>query len=369
VARPECPDPSVPVHIHPTPPAFAALRNDWDRLAVRTPSPFLTHEWLSAWWRSFGRGRLCAVTLRDPSGALLAGALLHRRAPGGIAAAANVYSDDWDGVAADDEQRRELWRAVAGLSAPVLTLTHLRETGPSARAAREALTRAGWRVHVAAGPESPYLELPDSFDALLGSRSRNLRSQLGRRQRALERRGRLAFRTTTGGPGLERDLDAFVRVEASGWKTRERSAIASNPRTERLYREFARAAAERGWLRLHLLELDGVAVAADLNFVIGSSAFLVKTGFEESYADASPGLVLRGEVLRASIEEGLRDYDFLGGPDGYKLRWTSTIRRRVTVRGFRGAAGVPPEAYRRALRPALKRRRDKLRARIERIRG
>jgi CelD/BcsL family acetyltransferase involved in cellulose biosynthesis len=184
--------------------------------------------------------------------------------------------------------------------------------------------------------------------------SRNLRSQLGRRRRALEREGSLGFRTAVGGDEeLERDLAAFFRVESSGWKSGTGTAILSDPRTERLYTDFTRAAAAAGWLRLHLLELDGVPVAADLNCVFAGGMFLVKTGFDKRYGQFSPGLVLRGEVLRAAVQEGCRFYDFLGGPDGYKLRWTTELRPRMAIRAYRGAVR-PLALYHARLRPVLK---------------
>ena len=107
----------------------------------------------------------------------------------------------------------------------------------------------------------------------------------------------MAFRVTVGGPDLERDLNAFLHVEASGWKARRGTAIVANPRTDRLYRSFATRAAARGQLRL--------ALPRDLGCVVGDTGFLLKTGFDESYARLSPGLMLRGEVLRTCVEEGL----------------------------------------------------------------
>jgi CelD/BcsL family acetyltransferase involved in cellulose biosynthesis len=229
------------------------------------------------------------------------------------------------------------------------------------RLAREVLRPAGYRVVAEHGPESPYLSLPATYDELLASKSGNFRSQLGRRRRGLEREGELVFRTTRGGERLAGDLDTLFRVEGAGWKSAGGTAILSDPRTQRLYRTFAEVAAERGWLRLHLLELDGRAIAADYSCVFAGGEFLLKTGFDEEWGRLSPGLVLRGEVLRQAIEEGLGYYDFLGGPDHYKLRWTEELRVRVTLRAFRGLRGLGPFLYRSRIRPALKAARSRLR--------
>jgi CelD/BcsL family acetyltransferase involved in cellulose biosynthesis len=326
---------------------------DWNLLAELAGSPFLTAEWLTAWWGAFGSGRLTWLLLRDRHGSLRAGACCRRLTGGRLAAAANEHTGDWDAVATDEQAREALWRVVAGLGAGAVDLAAIRSR-PSRQQAARALSAAGYRTVEVTGVRSPYLELPGTWEELLASVSRNLRSQLGRRRRGLEREGRLRFRTSAAtGEELERDLAAFLRVEASGWKSGSGTAILSDPRTTRLYTQFAKAAAAAGWLRLHLLELDGVPVAADLNCRFAGGSFLIKTGYDERYAAFSPGLVLRGEVLRSAIEEGADFYDFLGGPDSYKLRWTAELRPRVAVKAYRGV-WRPLATYHARLRPLLK---------------
>ena len=333
-----------------------AFADEWNPLAVSSGSPFVTAEWLSAWWRAFGPGTSCLL-LRDDHGRLRAGAC-YRRLPGGrIHAAADVHSSEWDVVAADSEAGEAMWAELAGLGAGYLRLKGLRDTPSCAGRARRVLERDGYEVAEIDATPGPCLDLPDSWDQLAASVSRNLRSQLGRRRRGLEQRGELTLRTTPGGPRLDEDLDAFLRLEGSGWKARSGTAIVSDGRTARLYREFARGAAAAGWLRLYLLELDGTAIAADFDCRFAGGTFLLKTGFDEAMGQLSPGLVLRGDVLRASIEEGSRFFDFLGGPDSYKVRWGGGTRKRVTLAAYRGP-WKSVVVYRRRLRPILKAGRD-----------
>jgi CelD/BcsL family acetyltransferase involved in cellulose biosynthesis len=345
------------VVVHRGAQAFEALRDEWDALAeADAPSPYTTHAWLSAYLAAFGDGdRVVCPAIHAADGALLAAACLLTDGLGGLVAATNDHSGDWGTVAADDAARRELWSALAGRHSRWLVLSHLVTSGPCLPVARAALSAEGYRIVPALGNRSPYLVLPATFDELLMTGSRNLRSQVARRGRQLEREGRLELRTETGGDRLDRDLAAFFEVEASGWKARRGTAIRDSGATEDVYRRFAHNAAARGWLRLHLLELDGRLVAGDLGCAIGGIGFLVKTGFDEDLARLSPGLVLRARVLAASIDEGLRGYDFLGPDDAYKLRWTSTVRPRVTLRAFRGPAAVPATVWWRGMRPALKR--------------
>ncbi len=339
-------------------PELGPLAADWDELARGAGTPFMTYAWLSAWWSAFGQGAPIWIVLQDADGSLRAGAFLHRRR-GGLAAAANIHSGDWNGLARDEEARAELWAAVAGMGASRIHLRAMPARAQGTRSACEALEQAGYWLVCVPGPRCPWLALPNSWEELLGSLSSGMRAQVRRRQRQLERQGSLSFRVVTGGPTLDNDLDRFLRLEASGWKGRSGTAILSERSTERLYREFAHAAAREGWLRLNLLELDGTLIAGNYDCTFAQAGYLLKTTFSEPHGRLSPGLVLLSEVLQAGIEEGIRGYDFLGDADSYKTHWTSEVRPRVQVFAYRGLAR-PGYLYRKTLRPMLKTARARL---------
>lgn len=332
---------------------FDAVAAEWDALALPGGTPFLTHAWLSCWWDAFAPDDGTCLLVRGPDGALQAGAVLRAGPSGPRAAGANDHSGDWDVVAATADARAHLWAEIAERAPSAVRFVGLRAHSSEAGVAQSLLRDAGFRLVTREAPRSPFLPLPGTWDELLQSMSRNLRSQWRRARRTLEAEGELRVRTVRGGDDLPRGLEELLRVEASGWKAREGTAIASTPETRRLYCDFAERAATAGWLRLRLLELDGKAIAADLDCVYGSECFLVKTGFDEDYASFSPGLVLRGEALRLAIEDGCRAYDFLGGPDGYKMRWASELRPRLEVHAYRGAARLPQLVYRSRVRPVL----------------
>jgi len=332
--------------------AFDALGDEWDALAARAGTPFLLRAWLTAWCEAFGAHDVMVATVREPDDRLAAAAVLCERR-GALGTPSNEHSGDWDAVAVDDAARRMLWEGIAALGHRQLRLAWLRGDSRATSIAGEALASAGYHTLLTPQTASPYLEFPATWQELLARRSANLRQQWRRRRGALERQGLLALRVTTGGDDLERDLDTFIALESSGWKGRQASAVSSDPRTLRLYRSFARGAAARGLLRLYLLELDGRALAGDLGCAVGGVGFLIKTGFDDAQAHLAPGLVLRGEVLRACIDERLVGYDFLGGPDAYKVRWTDDVRPRVAMQGYRGVAGVAFSAYHSHIRPVL----------------
>ena len=341
--------------------AVTAHRDAWDRLAATYPSPFLTHAWLTAWAQVSPQHLFCA-TLVSPAGELLAGALL-RRAPGGLASGADESGGDWDVVAAHDAARRALWEEIAGLAPARLHLTQMRVDSPETTLACQVLASRGYGILPSVREEScPYVVLPASFEELLATRSSSTRREYRRRWRDLNRAGQVSIRTTTAGPNLERDWARFLHVEASGWKGKTRTAIITRPDAKAFYDQVVRDTAERGWLRLTLLELDGAVVGGQLAFSFGGEAFLIKTGFDESYASLGPGAAIQAEVLREAVEEGLRGADLLGAADPYKMRWTDQLRPRQRLRVFRGSPGrLAQRTWCSLLHPGLVALRDRAR--------
>lgn len=87
---------------------------------------------------------------------------------------------------------------------------------------------------------------------------------------------------------LDRELDRFLAVEASGWKNRAGSAIACRPDTLAFYRALARVFHARGQLALSALLFGDRVVAADFSILHGRRLFSLKAGFDEELGPLSP---------------------------------------------------------------------------------
>ena len=344
---------SVRYDLLPAATALPALADQWDAAAERAGSPFVTTQWLIAWTAARGPSTRCLVVREGDR--LLAGACIQRRGLGGLAAAADVHSGVWT-VVGDRPDLAWTWLAgrATGLRAHSLPPT-------DAALAAEVLGRRH-RVVLRKVLTGPRLELPASPEALLASRSRDLRSQYRRKRKALAALGPLRLRTSSG-PEVEADLRRFLELEHAGWKHDSGTSILSDASTTRLYTEFARAAAKAGTLRLQLLEVGDRAVAGDLSCSVGGTVHMIKTTYDEELRQHSPGLVLRGEALLSAISDGFHGYDFLGGPEPYKLRWGGSPQTRMTLWAARGPASWVGHPYHALLRPRLVELRNSVRAR------
>jgi CelD/BcsL family acetyltransferase involved in cellulose biosynthesis len=90
--------------------------------------------------------------------------------------------------------------------------------------------------------------------------------------------------------------------------------------------EFTQLALARGWLRFFVLLLDGKPAASLYAFWYNGVFYFYQAGFDPAYGKYSVGLVTMALAIKAAIEEGAEEYDFLHGDERYKFHWASEVR-------------------------------------------
>ena len=166
------------------------------------------------------------------------------------------------------------------------------------------------------------------WDGYLASRSRNLRSQIRRKTRSLERDHALELRLATPAT-LSADLETFFRLHEARWDPRGGSGSLT-PHSRRFHAAFAARALEQGWLRLWTLALDGEPAASWYGWRVGDAYSYYLAGFEPRFAEQSVGFVLLAHTIRAAAEERCRTYELLLGEESYKARFATAERRVET---------------------------------------
>ena len=315
-----------------------ALSAEWRPLAERRGNAFLTPEWFLAWLRHLGHGwEPHVAVVRTPRGTLRGLLpLVSSKSNGGGELRVCPIGDRFHPVAdAGDEE------AVATAAAPAIA--------PAGRGLHSLLLenvdagRGWWRALAKAFPTPlatvergeatlPFVELAGlSWDEYLASRSRQLRSQVGRKLRSLRRDHDVRFRRTGSSDEVAGDFATLLRLHDARWAGRsERSALA-DPTVREFHLEFARAAFERGWLRLTVMEVDEVPIAALYGWLIGGRWSYYQAGFDPAWSRHSPGFLLLAETIREAIEDGASEYDMLRGDEAFKRRFATSSRATRTI--------------------------------------
>jgi len=309
----------------------------WDDLADRVDAvPFARPGWLLAWARAAGV-RLEALAAR--CGSRLAGVLPVVEQPWGLRTPADWHTPWLEAVAEDAAAQLALAAALAATGLPRITVDFVLDGEPTAEAATAALAAAGYRLAPRARLESPFVAVSGPWEGYLATLSTHRRSELRRRARRLDAAGVVSREVHREPHGLAARLEEAFAVEATGWKGTAGTAVASDPGVAGFYRSMAAWAAERGWLRLAFLRLDGRPLAFDLALEAGGRHFLLKTGYDPAYTSLSPGLLLRLHMLERAFASGLRSYEFCGAAEPWKLEWAPATRRVLAIEAFAPTAG------------------------------
>ncbi|WP_027167401.1 GNAT family N-acetyltransferase [Mesorhizobium sp. WSM3224] len=152
--------------------------------------------------------------------------------------------------------------------------------------------------------ERPVLESDaDSEDYLKASLRAHHYREFRRLKRRLADLGKLEHIVARGPDEIRHAIENFLTLEAAGWKGRERTAMAIDRYRAAFAREAVHKLAEHDMCRIHLLTLDGRAIACLVVFVEAGVAYTWKTAYDETLAAFSPGTLLMIEVTRQHLDD------------------------------------------------------------------
>jgi CelD/BcsL family acetyltransferase involved in cellulose biosynthesis len=310
---------------------FEELATWWNQCPGPTATPFLRSEWFELWCDAFLTERSSLeVVVWSEVDTPVAVLPLSRNGVRRMSLA-NSHSDVFDIVAATGIDPGPMVDDWMGHHA----VTRLfRLDGHSVLSPSDADRR--W--HVDRRSDAPFIELDEEPGRVVEGLSRNLVKDVQRLERRLDEIGEVTYIDNVDGV-VPDALDRCLRLEASGWKGQEGTAMSSRPESERFYRNLVDLARERGWLRLCALMVGDRIAAFELDLDYAGRRFSLKAGYDEYWSRQSPGKVLQLRVLEAAAALGLTTYEFGGIAEPWKMQWAKQTRPRVNALRF-GDRGV-----------------------------
>lgn len=186
----------------------------------------------------------------------------------------------------------------------VVVLPDVRLDGAAASVIRTAAMGRNLPVIENGRAPRPFLESDLDGEAYL---RQSLRSHHYREFRRLKRRlaeyGELKHVVARQPEEVRLGLEEFLTLEASGWKGRERTAMAIDRFRAAFAREAVHRLAQHDLVRIHSLTLDGKTIACLIVFVEQGVGYTWKTAYDENYALYSPGTLLTIEITKMHLED------------------------------------------------------------------
>ncbi|MBX3579623.1 MAG: GNAT family N-acetyltransferase [Rhizobiaceae bacterium] len=186
----------------------------------------------------------------------------------------------------------------------VFVLPDMRLDGPVATLLRSVAESRGLPLVTTNQVERPFLESELDAEIYLkrALSSHHLR-EFRRLRRRLAEKGVVEHHVARGEDEVRLGIEAFLTLEAAGWKGRERTAMAIDRYRAAFAREAVHRLAELDMCRIHSLTLDGQVIACLIVFVEAGVAYTWKTAYDEAYAAWSPGTLLMLDVTAQHLDD------------------------------------------------------------------
>jgi CelD/BcsL family acetyltransferase involved in cellulose biosynthesis len=353
------------------------MRPAWNALVARSASQsvFLRHEWFDAAWQwagaSSGLQMLCAFSGDELIGVL---PMVRQSAPAGTGNA-RVFAfltvpdtQVCDAIVAGDAREATASALAQGLWAArgewdVLRLSYLPAGSIAAGPMRAALEAKGFRAVTTEATGNPFVPLDTSWDAYYATRTRSLKKAVNLAANRLKKAGEVGIeRIGAGSPeAAERFLATCIDISSRSWKTRTGNSL-DNPGPQAFIRRLTQLARDEGWLSMWLLTLDGKPFAMEYQLVADGDVFALRSDFDASRDDISPGSHLSRVLLEQLFSESNGRYYMGPGENAYKYRWTEQVApmSQMTVYGTT-LAGRLIAGWELSLKPVARRIRERLR--------
>lgn len=309
----------------------------WRTLDARVGGPMEQFDWIRSCAATLGTGQQLNITTVWRGDQLVAVAPMQIARRGGVRRASLI------GVERHYEPMDLLYEDEAALAVLVdefvaqgrtFAIGRVREDSPTVAALRTAFTGTA-AVKCRQQVSYPFIDLDESWAEPEQNLSSGRRSDLRRARRRAEEIGTLTAEIITPRPeNVDALLEEAMAVEMKSWKGKDGTAMGCDADEAAFCRAYARAACKHGVLRLCFLRINGQAAAMHVAMVHGGGFWLLKIGYDESFARCSPGMLLIRESISYAAKQGLATYEFLGKSESWIEMWSKVQRSCVAVRVY-----------------------------------
>ncbi len=157
--------------------------------------------------------------------------------------------------------------------------------------------------------------------------SKKRRKDLRRNRKRLDELGEVTWTVHDHGAELDDAVDAFLRIEASGWKGERGTALDCTDATRAFAKQAFGSGNGEGITRADVLRLDGTPIAVNLTLISGDTGFTIKCAYDEAYKGQSAGLLLEEDMIRSVLEDDWIDRLDSSAVSGHLITsfWNETI--------------------------------------------
>ena len=324
-----------------------SLYSLWDGLLQNCgdeKSIYLTHEWITTWWRHFGKDKRLNILLAETDHQTVGIVPLMRTEYKigflSLHALETIGSVNYNLVwLVLPESRDEVMTAflsyLKGELAKrklVLRLPLVTDDSKFLGMLKGRVGQISRKLAVKAKLKTlaPFVPLPSTWEELYRSFSQNRRWVLRKKLRILEQEHSVEFQEYTADNLFDR-LNEFIGLHQRRWESVNVRGVFFNNEMKEFYRDIAIRFHEKNWLYFSFLNIDGAMASGELGYIYNGKLYGATAGRDVKYAKYSIGHLHYMFMIKDAIKRGLRELDFLKGAEPYKFYWTKSVRKYMNI--------------------------------------
>lgn len=175
--------------------------------------------------------------------------------------------------------------------------------------------------------------VPESYSDYAASLGKNLRQNCNKAfNRAQRDNETLSSDVVTAPDQVSVGVAHFAEIESKSWKAQEGTAVSADNPQGQFYRDMMVDFARQKNACVWYFKVSSQIAAVDLCIKQGANLIILKTTFDEQYAQYSPALLLKLDMIKYYSEHpecGIRNIEFYGKAMDWHKRLHSELRNVV----------------------------------------
>lgn len=337
------PDDSITVEEISSTKSFLELRDEWRALekSMCRTSVFLTHDWFSAAWQWRRRDGLLSILVVRQKGQMIGACPLLK-----TTANRKLFKYTRLEYLAIPDSQECLILAKASLESLVhnaifanlaarsdwdtLEVEQIPEDSSAWDSLHSQKVRSGIAIGYRSGGTNPTVPLSGTWQEYYARRSRRLKKGNNHIANKLKRQYaeisvECHYYSRWPDDLFQESYENLIATSTRSWKSGETRSSFDHEGPEAWLRGISTAAAERGWLAVWVLKLDGQCVATEMQLIRDGIISALRADFDNALRDLSPGAYLNWKILERLFSQdmgNLTEYRMGPGANPYKARWS-----------------------------------------------
>lgn len=301
---------------------YDQLENEWDRILKTNPTNtiFLTQWWQKTWYRHFiGERTPLLLTIYDQKEVVGIAPLMLEGKTIRFMGGTDLfdYQDFLIVPGYENEVYLSIMSFINSIEWNNIVLESVPEDSPLLTELPKVILSLGLKYKLVQEDVTPGSVLQNDWDTYIGLLAKKHRHEIRRKLKRLSTTHEIKHVNYQSTDDLQDGMSMFFNLHRKS--SVEKSHFMSKER-ELFFSEVALQAAQKSHLRLGFTFIEDNAVSCSLGFNYNDSFLLYNSGYDPQYSNLSVGIENTVQAIKLAIDENLRYFDFLRGPERYKYQ-------------------------------------------------